>query len=137
MKRVDMIRCTLLDRDNDERAAYYLPKAVYDMWKYIVTQQGAYEIEQVLISSWVDEEGYSYERGLRGDHHVEPVVEVCLNVRRMAEEDEAKPTMRYIAASRFDKALEYLKSSGLDQITFDGSEVTRGYFLVVEELPLP
>jgi len=129
-------RCLLTDKAGGAEIVHYLPFSVYEIWKFMMEQSDRVDVVDVVISDWVDREGYSFIKGRLGRHELETVVEIGF-ASTGEWEDDPSPTMRYYPSARFDKLKEFLQNKGLDKLVLDPAEITMGHFVLSSEPAAP
>jgi hypothetical protein len=134
MKKVEMVRCFVVspepqpgNPEHEEKTVRYVPGDVFRLWRYLMEDSKGFGVQQPVTSFWVDEEMYSRERALYGEHTVEKVVEVSFIYCRDTE--VGRPVVRYFPQAHFENILSFFMKNFSDEYIKGGMQKTIGMFV--------
>ena len=133
MKKVEMVRCYVVsplpNQDNPEhpeRSVRYVPTDIYRLWRYLMEDK-SFQVDEPLLSFWVDEEMYSKEGHSYGEHNKEKVVEVSFVYMRDSE--VGRPVTRYFPLAHLESILNFFLKNFSESHIQGGMKKTPGFFI--------
>jgi len=135
MKKVEMIRCYVAsphpnpdNPESQERSVRYVPSDIYRLWRYLMEEVKGFTISQPLLSFWVDEEMYSKDKSVYGEHSMEKVVEVSFLYYR--ESDVGRPIIRYFPHEHLENILNFFLKNFSEDYIQGAMNKAAGFFIV-------
>lgn len=137
MLKIDMVRCYIKSpfpqRDNPEglgSQVRYIPKEIFRLWKFLMTNVKKFEISHEEHSFWVDDEGYAKEKASFQKHKAEKVIQIHFRYYKNVE--GGRPVIRYFPYAYFNQIMQFfMRNFSDDHIQNDAEKIT-GYFVILQ-----
>jgi hypothetical protein len=129
MKKVEMVRCyvTSPGEKNPEATVRFVPSDIFRLWRYLMEDVKGFSVVDAATSFWVDEDMYSRERGVYGEHQIESVIEVSFVYCRDSE--VGRPVIRYFPHDQLETILGYFMKNFSEDYVKGGLQKVTGYFV--------
>ncbi|MDP8223556.1 MAG: hypothetical protein P9L99_09360 [Candidatus Lernaella stagnicola] len=137
MKKVEMVRCWVSSPDNDDQSSSapptvrYVPSDIYRLWRYLMEDVKGFQIEGAETSFWVDDEMYSREKSIYGEHTTDHVTEVGFIYCRDSE--VGRPVIRFFPQDQLEAILGFFMKNFPEEYIKGGLQKTNGFFVSVKK----